>query len=116
MKKFLTSMERKSMVKKFIVIMGGLIILELVCFVGMFMCVMSDEPPPKTAVMIGRFFYGTLKYIFGFPLVLINSNYPFYLDSSSPWMIFLALINNSILSLLIITLLGGLKKLGKTSN
>ena len=36
---------------------------------------MTDEKP----VLIARFFYVILKYVFGFPVSLINNEYPFFL-------------------------------------
>ena len=38
---------------------------------------MTDEKP----VLIARFFYIILKYVFGFPVSLNNNEYPFFLDS-----------------------------------
>lgn len=74
-----------------------LIVLELLLFVGMILTSMTDQTPPS----ISSFFYWTLKYIFGFPLVLVKNEYPFFLDSKHVpaigWV--LILVNNFILSL-----------------
>jgi hypothetical protein len=68
-------------------------------FIGMVTTAMTDEKPP----IISRVFYWTLKYLLGFPMVLFNNQYPFFLDSSRmPTMaIFLVIFNNIILAFLI---------------
>lgn len=64
---------------------------------------MTDEP----VGFIGSTSYKFLKYILGFPLVLIDNDYPFFLDKSKPptlLMIFLIIVNISIQSFLIVML------------
>jgi len=88
------------MIKKGIKIFGILILTELLFFVSMILVNMTDEKPPA----IGRIFYYALKYFFGFPLWLINGNYPFFLDSPQMPLegIILIFINNSILAFVIL--------------
>jgi hypothetical protein len=60
---------------------------------------MTDEKP----VLIARFFYIILKYVFGFPVSLNNNEYPFFLDSiKMPTYGFLLIILNNLLIALII--------------
>ena len=55
---------------------------------------MTDEKP----VLIARFFYVILKYVFGFPVSLINNEYPFFFDSiKMPTYGFLLIILNNLL-------------------
>ena len=74
-----------------------LIVVDVLFFVGMIVTSMTDEPPPS----ISNFFYWTLKYILGFPLVIIKKEYPFFLDSKHmPVIAFLLIVlNNFILSI-----------------
>ena len=83
-------------------IVGILILLELVLFLAMIITGMTDEKPPA----IGEVFYWALKYIFGFPLVLLNEDYPFFLDRKNmPGIaIILIITNNIIISLIIMAL------------
>lgn len=87
------------MIKYVIKTVGILIGIEVILFFGMIVTSMTDEKPP----VVSRFFYLTLKYVFGFPLVLINRNYPFFLDSKNmpAIAIVLIIINNLLLALLI---------------
>lgn len=87
------------MIKSVLKIFGVLIVVEIILFFGMLTTSMTDEQPPY----ISRFFYWTLKNIFGFPLVLINDEYPFFLDNKnfSLLAIFLIIINNLIWVILI---------------
>ena len=64
---------------------------------------MTDEKPPEMV----HYIYGTLKYVFGFPLVLLNRDFPFFLDSreSIIVVILFTILNTLILSYLIIGLL-----------
>ena len=60
---------------------------------------MADEKP----VLIARFFYIILKYVFGFPVSLINNEYPFFLDCiKMPTYGFLLIILNNLLIAVII--------------
>ncbi len=76
-----------------------LIGIEVFVFVLMIIFLMSDEPTNP----IGRFLYLSLKYVLGFPLVLINEEYPFFLSSKNMpgQMIPLVLFNNLIQAVLI---------------
>lgn len=60
---------------------------------------MTDEKP----VLIARFFYIILKYVFGFPVSLNNNEYPFFLDSiKMPTYGFLLIILKNLLIAVII--------------
>lgn len=85
-----------------------LIGIEVVLFVVMVFFTMSDEPTNP----VGRTLYLGLKYVLGFPLVLINDNYPFFLDSKHmpKAMIPLVLINNLIQAGIIVWIRSILKK------
>ena len=80
-------------------VIGILIGIEIILFLGMIVTSMTDEKPP----FISRAFYWALKYVFGFPLVLINENYPFFLDSKEipSIAIVLIIINNLILAFIV---------------
>ena len=85
------------MKSKFIRIIKTLFLLigiQLLVFVVMIVFVMSDEP----ANPIGSSLHYILKYILGFPLVIINDSYPFFLNSQEmpKMMIPLILINDLI--------------------
>lgn len=71
-------------------------VIDILFFIGMIATSMIDEQPPS----ISKFFYWTLKYILGFPLVCIKGEYPFFLKSEQMPIIaiFLIGINNLILS------------------
>lgn len=74
-------------------------ILEIVFFLLMVFTSMTDEKPAA----IGRVFYILLKYVFGYPIALINNEYPFFLDSSKmPTFGFLLIILNNIIIVIII--------------
>ena len=75
----------------------ALFIVDVLFFVSMIATSMTDEPPTS----ISHFFYWTLKYILGFPLVIIKGDYPFFLDSKHIPVIafFLIALNNLILSM-----------------
>lgn len=65
--------------------------VEFLLFITMIFFVMTDEPVGLIGKTIGWIF----KYIAGFPMVLVNSEYPFFINSSSPpnYMIPLIIIN-----------------------
>jgi|SRR5450432_207446 hypothetical protein len=88
------------MVKLISKCVGILLVIEIILFISMVATSMTDEKPPA----IGHYFYWTLKYIFGFPLVYLNKDYPYFLDSRKmPFgAIFLIIINNLILALILI--------------
>jgi len=71
-------------------------VIELILFASMIVTSVTDEKPP----LISHFFYWTLKYIFGFPLVFLNNNYPYFLDGTDlpAKAIFLILLNNVMLA------------------
>lgn len=85
-----------------------LIGIEVLLFVVMIFFLMSDEPTNS----VGRTLYLGLKYVLGFPLVLINENYPFFLDSKKMpnEMIPLVLLNNFIQAGIIVWVKSLLKK------
>ena len=84
------------MQKKVAKIFGILLAVEALLFVAMIMTAMTDDKPPA----MGEYFYWTLKWILGFPLVLINSQFPFFLDSHEFRIsaIFMTILNNLILA------------------
>lgn len=91
---------------KTILLLAG---IESVLFVTMIFFLMTDE----SIGVIGKSLSFIVKYIMGFPLVLINNNYPFFLDCNKPpsYMIFLIignLIVHAGIVLLVKKLLNGL--------
>jgi|SRR5215213_4399109 len=84
------------MVKNVSKIFGILLACDIALFIGMVLTAMTDEKPPA----IGQAFYWTLKYIFGFPLVFLNNEYPFFLDSGHipKTAIVLVILNNMVLA------------------
>ena len=76
--------------------------VEVLLFIVMIFFLMSDEPTNP----VGRALYLGIKYILGFPLVLINDNYPFFLDSKKMpnEMIPLVLLNNLIQAIIIVAI------------
>jgi hypothetical protein len=95
------------MIRSILKCFGVLLLIELILFICLAFTSMGDDKPAA----IGRYFYWTLKYIFGFPLVLINDDYPYFLDHSSPTgaVICLGLLNDLILAAVLV----GLVALGK---
>lgn len=57
-----------------------LVSLEMALFLVMIFFLMADEP----VGIIGKSICAAVKYVLGFPLVLINDDYPFFLNSSKP--------------------------------
>jgi hypothetical protein len=90
---------------------GFLLGIEFLLFIGLIFTVMTDEKPPA----ISELFYWPLKYIFGFPLVLINHNYPYFLDGGGTTIevIFLGMLNNLILACILQGIFNILKPLLK---
>lgn len=84
------------MIKSIGKIIGILFAVDLILFLGMVLTAMTDEKPPA----ISGAFYWTLKYIFGFPLVILNKEYPFFLDNNHMPIIaiFLIILNDIILA------------------
>tara|TARA_B100001939_G_scaffold135221_1_gene117402 strand:- start:355 stop:654 length:300 start_codon:yes stop_codon:yes gene_type:complete len=76
-----------SFIKSFFVIAG----IEVVFLLLMIFFVMTDEP----IGMIGKSLGIIVKYVLGFPLVLLNGEYPFFINSSKPpnYMIPLVVLN-----------------------
>lgn len=74
-------------IKTFFVITG----IEIIFFILMIFFVMTDEPIGVIGKSLGVF----VKYVLGFPLVLLNSEYPFFINSSKPpnYMILLIILN-----------------------
>lgn len=85
------------MVRFILKFVGLMFSVQVILFVLMMSTAMSDESAPT----ISRGFYFLLKYILGLPLVLINTNYPFFLDSDKmPIIIFpFVAINNLLVAL-----------------
>ena len=67
----------KSVFFEFIKIGIFLIVFEMISFMIGIVFAMNDGPRPKFTDVIAFF----IKYICGFPSVLINNQYPFFLDS-----------------------------------
>lgn len=74
-------------IKTFFVITG----IEIIFFILMIFFVMTDLPIGVIGKSLGVF----VKYVLGFPLVLLNSEYPFFINSSKPpnYMILLIILN-----------------------
>lgn len=87
----------------------GLILfgIELVLFVLMIFFSMTDE----SLGFFGRLFGWIFKYVIGFPLVLFNKDFPFFLESTNPpnYMILMVILN----LLIQITLIVFIRKLLK---
>jgi hypothetical protein len=75
----------------------ALLLIEAVLFVAMILTSMTDSKP----LIIDQYFYWALKYVFGFPLVLIDPDYPFFLNSQTfpVTAIFMVILNNLILAI-----------------
>lgn len=68
---------------------------------------MTDEPLP----IVANLQFGVLKYICGFPLVIINTEYPFFLSESTfPKQIIPMVIMNIILQVILIEIYFRIKK------
>ncbi|OQP44255.1 hypothetical protein A4H97_33420 [Niastella yeongjuensis] len=89
------------MLKRILKYISLLLGFEFALFIALIITSMTDERPPEIAAYIGW----TLKYIFGFPLVLVNNNYPYFLDRGDTpivFIFFLTILNDFILTLGII--------------
>jgi hypothetical protein len=95
----------RAIYKCFFILLG----VEFLLFVGLIATAMTDSKPPA----IAGWFYWPLRYIFSFPLVLINDNYPYFLDRGGTTMqfVFLGLLNNVILACMLIGIFAIWKKL-----
>jgi len=60
--------------KRIAVFVGLLSLFDVILFIALLLFVATDEKVSE----IGRVLFFILKYIFGFPLVLINSKFPFF--------------------------------------
>ena len=81
-------------IKSLVKIVLLLSVIEIFLFLLLIFTSMTDEKP----VLIARFFYVILKYVFGFPVSLINNEYPFFFDSiKMPTYGFLLIILNNLL-------------------
>lgn len=71
----------------------GLILLgiEFVCFILMIFFSMTDE----SIGFWGRLFGWIFKYIIGFPMVIFNKDFPFFIDTPNPpnYMILMIILN-----------------------
>ncbi len=70
----------KKLIWSFIKIFFAITGIEILIFILMVFFVMTDEP----IGLVGQFMGTIVKYVLGFPLVLINSDYPFFIDSNKP--------------------------------
>ncbi|HZY39245.1 MAG TPA: hypothetical protein VFE53_21460 [Mucilaginibacter sp.] len=95
----------KSLTRIFFILLGA----DVVLFICTVVTTLGDEKPPA----ISRAFYWLLNYVMGFPLALINSDYPFFLQSNHfpPAALVFIAVNNAILALLIWWIIKLLKKL-----
>jgi hypothetical protein len=97
----------KSVIKYFVI----LVLAELVLFIGLAATTMTDDKVPA----IANYFYWPLKYLLGFPLVLLNRDYPYFLDRGGNMMavISLGLLNNLLLAGLLVGMYNICKRLLK---
>lgn len=81
----------KIIIWNFIKIFFAIAVAEFLFFILMISFIMSDEP----IGLIGKSLVIVVKYILGFPLVLLNNEYPFFLDRNKipNDMILLVLLN-----------------------
>jgi hypothetical protein len=88
----------KSLYKIFLVIL----FLDLVCWLGLALTSMSDDKP----LPIAGVFYDIAHRVLGFPLVLINTRFPFFLEGSGNLpaygIVAFILLNNVLLSYIIL--------------
>ena len=64
------------------------------CFISLVILVMSDEGPHTFA----KYLYKFIKWVCGFPLVLFDNDWPFFLDSTKPpvsWISYFAIITTN---------------------
>lgn len=59
----------------------------------MVLFLMTDE----NVSVVGKALTYLVQYVFGFPLVLLNSDYPFFLNSNTPPRLFLLLIATNLI-------------------
>ncbi len=82
--------------------------IELILFILMIFFAMTDEPVSA----VGNLSFFSLKYVLGFPMVLINESYPFFLHSQNApsERLPLILVNNFLQASLILGLLKFLRR------
>jgi hypothetical protein len=97
----------RTIIKCFAILVG----IELLLFIGLIATTMTDAKVPA----IAGYFYWPLKYPFGFPLVLVNQDYPYFLDRGGTIIevIFLGTLNNLILACILVGMLNACKRLLK---
>jgi hypothetical protein len=85
--------------------------IEILLFIGLITAVMTDAKVPA----IAGYFYWPLKYLFGFPLVFVNQEYPYFLDGGSTTLevIFLSTINNLILACILVGMFNACKRVSQ---
>lgn len=87
--------------RKILILSAILVVVELLLFFAMIYFSMTDE---KVKPIAGQIEY-LLKYVFGFPMVIINQKLPFFLESKNftIWAIICPLLNNIILSTIVLS-------------
>ncbi|MDR2206271.1 MAG: hypothetical protein LBE36_08985 [Flavobacteriaceae bacterium] len=95
----------KNFVKTFFIIVG----IEVILFITMIFFTMTDE----SVGVAGKSLEIIVKYILSFPLVLLNREYPFFINSSNPpnYMILLIVLNLLVQTVIVIFLGNTLKML-----
>lgn len=86
-----------------------IVALDALFFIALMATSMSDEPP----LSIAKKFCWILQNIMGFPLVLFNKQYPFFLDRPhfSIFQFWLIILNNTLLTFMIWWVIKGVKYL-----
>ena len=89
---------------------GGILLVYFALFFLFLLFVMGDEGPTEFSIKAGTMVQFILVKILGFPLNLINRNYPFYLKDDSERLrrrkpIILSLLNAGIQATLIYIIL-----------
>jgi hypothetical protein len=87
-------------------------VIELFLFIGLIATTMTDDRPPAIAGL----FYWPLKYIFSFPLILINYRFPFFLEGGGTMIevAFLSTLNDLILAGMVLGICETFKRLLKS--
>src|SRR6185312_1830406 len=87
-----------------------LALLDILFFIGLATTSMNDDQPNDTIQKL----WGIINDAFGFPLILFNRNYPFFLDksdTSAVTIIAFIVLNNIILTMIIWSIIQGYKAL-----
>jgi len=81
----------KSAILLFIKIFFAIAAIEFLFFIMMIFFVMTDQPIGTVGSSLGV----VIKYVLGFPLVLINDEYPFFINTNKPsfYMMQLVILN-----------------------